>query len=53
MQRMNEVENFYERLVEYTLLILIKKKKIDLNYENLPYATNIIELKKSGESDLN
>ena len=45
MQRMNEVENFYEDLLN-TPFNFNKKEKIDLNYENLPYATNIIELKK-------
>ncbi len=45
MQRMNEVENFYENLLN-TPFNFNKKEKIDLNYENLPYATNIIELKK-------
>ena len=48
MQRMNEVENFYEDLLN-TPFNFNKKDKIDLNYENLPYATNIIELKKNME----
>ena len=52
MQRMNEVENFYEDLLS-TPFNFNKKEKIDLNYENSPYATNIIELKKYGGSDLN
>ena len=45
MQRMNEVENFYEDLLN-TPFNFNKKEKIDLNYENSPYAINIIELKK-------
>ena len=44
MKRMSEVENFYEDLLN-TPFNFKKKEKIDLDYENLPYARNIIELK--------
>ena len=37
MQRMNEVENFYEDLLNTPFNFNIKEK-IDLNYENSPYA---------------
>ena len=45
MQRMNEVENFYEDLLSTPFNFNIREK-IDLNYENSPYASNIVELKK-------
>ena len=45
MQRMKEVENFYDDLLK-TPFDFSKKGKIDLNYENTPYAENINELKK-------
>ena len=45
MQRMKEVENFYDDLLK-TPFDFSKKGKIDLNYQNTPYAENINELKK-------
>lgn len=44
MERMNQVEDFYEELLAKPF-DFSKKEEIDLDYENTPYAKNILELK--------
>ena len=44
MERMNQVEDFYEELLAKPF-DFSKKEEIDLDYENTPYAKNIVELK--------
>ena len=45
MERMDQVEGFYESILNIPFDFTIKEE-INLDYENLPYATSIAELKK-------
>ena len=45
MERMDQVEGFYESILNIPFDFTIKEE-INLDYENLPYATSIEELKK-------
>lgn len=45
MERMDQVEGFYERILNIPFDFTIKEE-INLDYENLPYAISIAELKK-------
>ncbi len=44
IQRMNQVESFYEQLLEQPFNFSIKEE-INLDYDNTPYTNNILELK--------
>jgi|TARA_B110000503_G_scaffold19010_1_gene28238 carboxyl-terminal processing protease len=51
MERMSQVEEFYESLLSTPFDFSIKEE-ISLDYEKLPYATNLSELKKQWRKQL-
>ena len=51
MERMGQVQNFYESLLD-TPFDFTRKEEISLDYENLPYANNLEGLKKQWRKQL-